>query len=84
MPIIDLKKLKEHRDIKLSTIVNILFVILIFTAAVNYFGSNLERMAGVILIIGGMLYLEYLLYKTYHPSILKQPTRLLMVKIILI
>ena len=84
MPIIDLKKIKEYRNIKLSHFVNIAFVFLVFAAIITYYGNNIAGMNGVTLLIGSLFFMEFKVLQTFHREIFKEPGRIVLMKIIII
>ncbi len=82
MPIIDLKKLKEHRKIKLSNLISLFFGLLMFMAIISYY-NDIKSIVGVILLIGCMFFMEFLFFKTFNAQIFKTPSLFMLMKIIL-
>ncbi|MFC2091912.1 hypothetical protein ACFLTD_03980, partial [Elusimicrobiota bacterium] len=84
MPIINLEAIAESRKVRLSNIMNVFFVLLIFAAVVNYFGNDILSIAGVLLLVGSMFLVEFLFLKTFNPQIFNKPSRILLIKLIII
>ena len=97
MPIISLKNLKRNKSsqkinsvlrhteqVKRPDLATLLFGLLIFIVIVFYYGPDVPITIGVILLLVSMFSLELLFFKTFHPEILKEPGKVILMEIVVI
>ena len=83
MHIINLKKKREHKKNRLFNLATILLGLTVSVAIVFYYGRDLHSMLGIVLLIGTLFSIEYVFFKTFHMQIFREPSRFILLEMII-
>ncbi|MFH1416608.1 MAG: HDIG domain-containing metalloprotein [Elusimicrobiota bacterium] len=84
MPITSSKEIKENKKNRFLNLVNVLLIVLILGAVITYSGANIGTLVGFMLIIAGMFFMEFMFFIKYHPHTFDDPSKVILIKIVII